>query len=242
MARDYRWDRHRSLLKPLELSYSLRMVRHLLAGVAFTILGATTAIAATVVPGPVTTPDGSSSANRSHPKYEPSPAAVPGARAEPSVVAPADRVSADMPPTEALFDAINRGDTVAAREAIGRGADIHGRNVLGLTPLEQSVDLGRNDISFLLLSLRGGAGFNTNAGPRDTAQTSVDPASPAATRAQRQADAREAAKARRQQLAEERAARRAPAAPAVSRNARLFAGDGGTPVPQAGFLGFDSAR
>ena len=230
-------------MKPLELSYTLKMVRHLIAGVAFTILGATTALAATVVPGPVTTPDGqSSAANRGHRKYEPSPAAVPGARAEPSVVAPADRASADMPPTEALFDAINRGDTVAAREAIGRGADIHGKNVLGLTPLEQSVDLGRNDISFLLLSLRGGAGFNTNGGQRDTAQTSPDPASPASTRAQRQADAREAAKARRQQLAEERAARRTPAAPAVSHNARLFAGDGGAPVPQAGFLGFDSAR
>ena len=222
-----------------ELSYTVKMVRHLIAGVAFTIVSATAAFAQTAVPGPISTPDGQG-AVRGHRKYEPGPAAIPGARAEPALVAPADRVPTDMPPTEALFDAINRGDTVAARDAIGRGADIHGRNVLGLTPLEQSVDLGRNDISFLLLSLRGGEGFSTSGGPRAAAQ--ADAGSPAATRAQRQADAQEAAKARRQQVADERASRRTPAVPATSRNARLFAGDGGAPVPQAGFLGFDSAR
>ena len=61
-----------------------------------------------------------------------------------------------MEPTEALFDAINRGDIGTARDAISRGADLHGHNVLGMTPLELSVDLGRNDISFMLLSMRGG--------------------------------------------------------------------------------------
>ena len=218
----------------------MRMMKHLLAGVALTIVSATAVFAqTTAIPGPIATPDGQA-AVRGHRKYEPGPAGVPGARAEPALVAPADRVPTDMPPTEALFDAINRGDTVAARDAIGRGADIEGRNVLGLTPLEQSVDLGRNEISFLLLSLRGGAGYDTAKGPRSAAQAATN--SPANTRAQRQAEAREAANARRQQLADERAARRAPAAPVVSRNARLFAGDGGAPVPQAGFLGFDSAR
>jgi hypothetical protein len=59
-----------------------------------------------------------------------------------------------MEPTEALFDAINRGDIATARDAISRGADLHGHNVLGMTPLELSVDLGRNDISFMLLSMR----------------------------------------------------------------------------------------
>ncbi len=214
------------------------MTRHLLAGVAFTIISASAALAQTNIPGPIATPDGQG-AVRGHRKYEPGPAGVPGARAEPALVAPAERVPTDMPPTEALFDAINRGDTVAARDAIGRGADIHGRNVLGLTPLEQSVDLGRNDISFLLLSLRGGAGYDTAAAPRGSAPADT---SPAATRARRQAEAREAATARRQQLAEDRASRRAPVVPAAPRNARLFAGDGGAPVPQAGFLGFDSAR
>ena len=222
------------------LSYTHEMVRPLLVGVAFTIIGASAAFAQTTVPGPIATPDGQSVV-RGHRKYEPGPAGVPGARAEPALVAPADRdrVPADMPPTEALFDSINRGDAVAAREAIGRGADIQGRNVLGLTPLEQAVDLGRNDISFLLLSLRGGAGFSTTGGPQ-AAQAAAN--SPASSRAQRQADAREAAKARRQQIADDRASRGTPAAPVAARNARLFAGDGGAPVPQAGFLGFDSAR
>ena len=145
-----------------------------------------------------------------------------------------------MPPNEALFDSINRGDVVAAREAIGRGADIHGRNVLGLTPLEQSVDLGRNDISFLLLSLRGGAGYNTAAGGASQ---------PAQAPTDRRAVVQETARARREQLAQSRAearaesrATRAASKPVAPRNAHLFAGDGGAPVPQAGFLGFDSAR
>ena len=60
-----------------------------------------------------------------------------------------------MEPTDALFDAINRGDIGSARDAISRGADLHGQNILGMTPMELSVDLGRNDISFLLLSMRG---------------------------------------------------------------------------------------
>src|SRR5437763_7517012 len=57
----------------------------------------------------------------------PAPApALPGSR--PAVApAPAERLPLDMAPTEALFDAINRGDMAAARDAIGRGADLGGR-------------------------------------------------------------------------------------------------------------------
>ena len=72
------------------------------------------------------------------------------------MVAPATMTPAEMEPNDELFDAINRGDIAAARDAISRGADLSGRNVLGMTPMELSVDLGRNDISFLLLSMRGG--------------------------------------------------------------------------------------
>ena len=88
----------------------------------------------------------------------PPPPALPGSHAQPTAVVPADKVVADMDPSSALFDAINRGDSVAARDAINRGANLDGRNVLGLTPIELSVDLNRNDISFLLLSMRGAAG------------------------------------------------------------------------------------
>lgn len=157
------------------------------------------------------------------------PPALPGSRAEPNVVAPATRSGADMPPTEALFDAINRGDVAAARDAVSRGADLNGQNVLGLTPLELSIDLGRNDLSFLLLSLRGPS---SSAPPLEAA---APPRAP--TAAERRAAA--------QEERAERARRRTPvasAAPAAPRAPRLFAGDGGAPIPQSGFLGFDSAR
>ena len=220
------------------------MARHLIAAAVFA-----TAIAAVAVPPPaqaqatvakpIQTPDGQPLVRGRRPAEAP-PAAIPGARAEPALVAPAERSPVDMPPTEALFDSINRGDVVTAREAIGRGADIHGRNILGMTPLEQSVDLGRSDISFLLLSLRGGAGYSDGGPPRSTADAK---GAVAETRAQRRAAAQEAAKQaaqdRREQQNAQRTARATPVAP---RNARLFAGDGGAPVPQAGFLGFDSTR
>lgn len=139
-----------------------------------------------------------------------------------------------MPPNEALFDAINRGDLATAKDSLNRGADLNARNVLGLTPLDLAVDLGRNQISFLLLSLRGGAGYSTSSGP-------VAAVSPARmTRAQRTAAAR-AARADSNGAGEEVTAVAArPPAPAVLRAPPRVAGQGGTPVPQAGFMGFDT--
>lgn len=185
------------------------------------------------------------------PKREAPPPALPGARAEPSAVAPPARNAPDMPPTEALFDSINRGDLASAKEAINRGADINGRNVLGLTPLELSVDLGRNQISFLLLSLRGGAGYSTSRGPSG-GPGPVRPDATAQGARQTRAERLAAARAERQEKLDAQRAERAeragrttvaePAAPAAPQAPRLFTGGGGTPVPQAGFLGFDSGR
>ena len=42
----------------------------------------------------------------------------------------------------------------------------NGHNILGMTPMELSVDLGRNDISFLLLSMRGADDGADAAGSR----------------------------------------------------------------------------
>ena len=151
------------------------------------------------------------------------PPAVPGSRAEPSAVAPASPTSLDMPPTEALFDAINRGDMVVAKDAVSRGADIQGRNILGLTPIELAVDLGRNDISFMLLSLRGDSGARRPAAAEPSKAENA-----AATRAERNQ--------------RNKAAAAAPPLPAAPQTARLFAGNGGQPIPQAGFLGFDARR
>ncbi|WP_072572855.1 ankyrin repeat domain-containing protein [Granulibacter bethesdensis] len=83
------------------------------------------------------------------------PPSLPGSKpASHTPVPPPDKSLADMQPNDALFDAINRGDVPAARDALSRGAQLEARNVLGMTPLELSVDLGRNEISFLLLSMR----------------------------------------------------------------------------------------
>lgn len=167
-------------------------------------------------------------------KREPPPPALPGARAEPTAVAPAERGAADLPPTEALFDAINRGDLATAKDAINHGADLNGTNVLGLTPLELAVDLGRNEISFLLLTLRGGNGYAPAGAPSaPTAQSRA-----AAARAERNG-ARAAA---REAQAERQAVAARPSAGPSLQAPRLFAGQGGAPVPQAGFLGFDAGR
>jgi hypothetical protein len=134
-----------------------------------------------------------------------------------------------MEPTDALFDAINRGDIGAARDAINRGADLHGHNVLGMTPIELSVDLGRNDISFMLLSMRGS----------DEDQPGQPPAKnvpkPPPVRQAKQAPVHPT-----RRLTTSAPEPTAPPAPPPA--ARLFSGDGGTPIPDAGFLGFDPSR
>ena len=154
----------------------------------------------------------------------PAPDAIPGARAR-EAPAPATRLAGDMQPTDALFDAINRGDIAAARDALNRGADLNGFNVLGMTPMELSVDLGRNDISFLLLSMRGeDSGRGSRAVGRDVR-------TPAAKTAQAASPVPAAA------------AKVARAAPQIVRpvaTPKLFANDGGTPLPSEGFLGFGS--
>jgi hypothetical protein len=166
----------------------------------------------------------------------PPPEAIPGAKArEPA--APNTHLSGDMEPTEALFDAINRGDIASARDAINRGADMNGVNILGMTPMELSVDLGRNDISFLLLSNRGeDSGRGSRAVGRDA---------PASTPAHAQAG--KVAQGSNRPVAvgkpvPNRAAQamNIPVAAKPVATPKLFANDGGTPLPSAGFLGFDS--
>jgi hypothetical protein len=146
------------------------------------------------------------------------PPALPGAQAH-GAVAPATKLPSDMSPNEALFDAINRGDIASARDALSRGADLDSHNILGMTPMELSVDLGRNDISFLLLSFRGG---DT---PRRGPPLPVLAEKPGNGKTKAPAPARIAV------------VRKAP-----DQSPKLFANDGGAPVPSAGFLGFDARR
>ncbi|MSP29197.1 MAG: ankyrin repeat domain-containing protein [Acetobacteraceae bacterium] len=140
---------------------------------------------------------------------------LPGAQVNEENVAPADRAASDMGPTEALFDAVDRGDAVAARGAINRGADMRARSVFGFTPVELAVDLGRKDIAFLLLSMRGMDG-------RAELQPNRQTAAPNAAQQARQAVARVAP----------------TTGPMAPHGPRLFAGDGGAAQPEVGFLGF----
>jgi hypothetical protein len=150
------------------------------------------------------------------------PPALPGAGSS-SAPAPLTRVPTDMEPNEALFDSINRGDIATARDAISRGADLHARSILGMTPLELSIDLGRNDISFMLLSMRA-------ADDSRSAQS------------QRASGVKDDAKRPMRQAKKAAPPRPVAPSPAAQQTARLFSGDGGTPNPNAGFLGFDSGR
>jgi hypothetical protein len=163
---------------------------------------------------------------------EASPEAIPGAKPR-EAAAPATKPAADMQPTDALFDSINRGDIASARDALNRGADLNGVNVLGMTPMELSVDLGRNDISFLLLSMRGeDSGRGSRAVGRDT-----PPAGPPETTAKA---ARPFGPGKRVAGKPAQAAANAIIPPKPVATPKLFANDGGTPLPSAGFLGFDS--
>jgi len=159
------------------------------------------------------------------PAARPPPAALPGlqGRRAPEPI-PGDPTQS-LPPNAALFDAINRGDLPAAREAVARGADTDARNVLGLTPVDAAVDQGRTEIMFYLLSVRGASRV---AGPPPEAERPTPKA-----RRERQQEARRNAEPQRPAPVE---------APAPVRGARLWAGDGGAPNPAIGFLGFDAGR
>ncbi len=124
----------------------------------------------------------SGTGERKAPRNE-QPPALPGTQINRDRVIPAEHAASDMPPTEALFDAVNRGDVAAARDAIARGADFNGRNALGMTPLDESIDLARNDITFMLLSLRGAFGEPSSAPQvmtRPAAKATAKPAQPVA--------------------------------------------------------------
>lgn len=150
-------------------------------------------------------------------KEQKKPSALPGSRFTSAAPAAPERPAADMAPNEALFDAVNRGDIAAARDALGRGADVDTRNMLGLTALETAIDLGRNDLTFLLLSMRG-ASSGSSAPP------------PAATRPPP-----------RQAAAQPAPARVAIAPQPAPPRPRPAYNDPGTPAPQSGFLGFGPA-
>jgi hypothetical protein len=152
------------------------------------------------------------------------PPVLPGTKTAPDAVAPGS-LPPDASPTDALFDAINRGDITAAREAVNRGANLNEHNILGETPLELSVDLGRNDISFMLLSMREGDSASRRITRTSTASTEPD------------ATVTELARPTRRPVRSFVPAAAEAEEPAVSAP-RFYSGNGGTAIPAAGFVGF----
>lgn len=207
--------------------------RHLAAlafGVTLTLFASSAAWSQDVMNSPVTSAgrENRAAAAANQPGPLAPPAAVPGATAR-APAAPATKAAGDLQPNDALFDAINRGDIAAARDALNRGADLNATNVLGMTPMELSVDLSRNDISFLLLSMRsedsdrGSQAIGRNTQSSGKIVLSGKSANP-----------------RKATPAKTVAATSAPAGVRPVATPRRFANDGGTPLPSAGFLGFDS--
>jgi hypothetical protein len=164
---------------------------------------------------------------QSTPVERPPPVGLPGASPK-AAPAPATQPAASMNPTDALFDAINRGDLGAAQDALSRGADLNGTNVLGMTPLQLSIDLEHNDITFLLLS----AGGEGSAQAPQTAGRGKPPTKVV----------RSATLTRNTERQRTKPMHTAMVAPAPMQTPRLFTGDGGSPIPSAGFLGFGSGR
>jgi hypothetical protein len=150
---------------------------------------------------------------------EPAPPGLPGATKLNSTTDSPVQIDNENP-TKVLFTAINHDNYAEARAAISRGADLGARNALGETPLEMSVALNHNNITFMLLSMRG-ADTGNSGQPAQPVQAAM-PAMTVAPHA-RVHQARRTLRPRVQ----------GPASPnPVSQNS------GGAPNPSAGFLGF----
>jgi ankyrin repeat protein len=93
----------------------------------------------------------------------PLPPAVPGAGDQnlPTSQNVAGQQTGD--PTANLFSAINGNNYNQAQDAISRGADLNAQNSLGETPIDLSVALNRNSITFMLLAARNDSGDNSTA-------------------------------------------------------------------------------
>jgi hypothetical protein len=174
------------------------------------------------------------------PQQQAAPApALPGLAARRAPAPIPGESTANLSPNAALFDAISRGDLAAARDAVARGANLESRNALGLSPVDAAVDQGRHEIAFYLLSSRDlSRGGSAPPPPAVASLGGPPPAAVAGLPSRREAPPAGSAA----QGAAAAIAAAAGAPPPAQRSARLWAGDGGMPRPDIGFLGFDAGR
>ncbi len=177
---------------------------------------------------------------------QPSAPGLPGARR--GGVVNKSAINADLlSPNDELFDAIDRGDVTTARDAVARGAELTATNAVGQTPTDESVALGRNDITFLLVTLlhANGSEITDEQGPMNMpppntlglsskdVKTVSTPVSFFSAPAPRTAPGH--SRSRYASAESPAAMAEAPGSvPAASYSA-------GAPVPSAGFVGFGSS-
>lgn len=176
---------------------------------------------------------------------QPSAAGLPGARAQ----APVKQGAIDanlLSPTNELFDAINRGDINAARDALARGADLQAQDAVGQTPVDVSIALGRNNITFLLVTMlrASGGDLSEPAGPmaqppaNTLGMSSKDQTAISTPVAFFNPPASQAQKPKQKSRYGAGVAR----APAAALAAPAYASGGtGAPVPSSGFVGFGTS-
>jgi len=158
-----------------------------------------------------------------------------------------------LSPNDALFDAIDRGDVASARDAVARGADLSATNAVGQSPIDESVDLGRNEITFLLVTL-----LHANGSQISDAQGGPMAAPPANTLGLSSKDQHTAAapvaffgnpegvatttrRKRAHGTSEVSATTPLRSKPPTSVSQPSYADNNGAPVPSAGFVGFGSS-
>jgi len=106
------------------------------------------------------------------------PPALPGAGDAPGLATgPKLQKTITGDPTTALFAAVNAGNYSDAQDAVSRGADVNAQNALGETPLDLSIALNRNSITFMLLSARNEGGDTAPASGVTPAASMTTPAS-----------------------------------------------------------------
>lgn len=151
------------------------------------------------------------------------PPALPGADVTGGIAtAPKIKKANSGDPTVDLFAAINKGDYADAQDAIGRGADLTAHDALGETPLDLSIALNQNNITFLILATQQESGGNPSGPPM-----SVSSAAPAKRVMKPKAHPVQV----RVETAPLAAAAPKPAAP-------VYGSDTGQPNVSVGYLGF----
>ncbi|HTQ71914.1 MAG TPA: ankyrin repeat domain-containing protein [Acidocella sp.] len=134
-------------------------------------------------------------------------------------------------PTQELFTAINKNDYASAQDAISRGADLTAKNQFGESPLDLSIALNRNNITFMLLGTRNELAAQGTGGAVGAPWTLNN--TPSAKTGKTKSGNTKSGK---HETARAMMPASAPAKPAPYK--ALPAGGTGTPDPQAGFLGF----